>query len=306
MATIVAGGEEELQRRPLISISACPVSPLTHDERNTYTLMEFARHRLPVMMGVEAQAGATAPITIAGTLVQTNAESLSSLTIAQLTNPGTPLIYLCISTVTDMKTGSIALGAPELALIGAGAAQLAQYYRLPYVSPGGCTDSKAPDEQAAYEKAMSAILVTLAGGNTGFRHAGLIDSSLTASFEQLLIDDEFIGKMKRMLQGIVVNRETLATEVIREVGPGGTYLSHKHSRDYFRKEHFIPWLSDRRSHSSWLADGGRDLKEVARERAKQILATHQPVPLDKDVEKELRIVVKEAEKRALSRESPAH
>ncbi|RLI43749.1 hypothetical protein DRO69_08950 [Candidatus Bathyarchaeota archaeon] len=297
LASIVAGGEEELMKKPMLLGFHNPVSPLQHSKDLTEGLMIYAKYKQPVLIAPEAQAGATAPITLAGLLTQQNAEVLSGITIAQLTNPGTPILYGTVSAPLDMKTGNIALGAIEVGLINAATAQLARYYGLPSRGTGGATDSKIPDIQAGFEKATSLLMAASAGINFIYDAAGALESTLTASFEQAVIDNEICGMVARAIRGIDVNDETLAIEIIENVGPGGQYLSQKHTLKHIKGEYYLPKIIKREKREEWEEAGSKDLWKIAREEVKKILKEHQPEPLDKDVEKELEKIVKEIEKR---------
>jgi trimethylamine--corrinoid protein Co-methyltransferase len=297
MASIVAGGETELEKNPLFSFILCTVSPLTHDERNTETAMELARHKAPIIFACESICGGTAPISLAGTLVLQNAEVLSAALIAQLTNPGTPVIYGAVSSPMDMRNGSIVMGVPEVALMGSAVSQLAQYYSIPLYSMAGITDSKVPDAQAAYEKALQQVLVGLTGGNLIHNAAGMLDKMITGSLEQMVIDNEMIGMVKRIMRGIDVNTDTLAVDIIDKVGPGGHFLGEKHTRQLYRGEHDLSDLSDRLTREAWESAGRKDVYVRAKELVKQKLDEHTVEPLDDDQVKELDTIIEEARKR---------
>jgi len=297
MASILAGGEEELIKQPMLLGFHNPVSPLQHSKELTEGLMVYARYKQPVIIAPEDQAGATAPITLAGLLVQQNAEVLSGIVIAELTSPGAPVLYGTVSTIMDMKTGNLAYGSVEAALINVASAQLARFYNIPSRGTGGGTDSKIPDIQAGIEKAVTLIMAAMAGINFIYVAAGALESTLTASYEQAVIDNELCGIVLRALRGIEVNDETLAVDVIKEVGPGGHFLAHKHTLKHLKTEHFIPKILNRQMRDAWEKSGSKDLRQVAREKAKEILTKHQPQPLEPSVEKELRVFIKEVEKR---------
>ncbi|MCW4011909.1 MAG: trimethylamine methyltransferase family protein [Candidatus Bathyarchaeota archaeon] len=297
MASLVAGGEEELVKSPLFSFILCTVSPLTHDERNTETAMELARHKAPIIFACESICGGTAPISLAGTLVLQNAEVLSATLIAQLTNPGTPVIYGAVSSPMDMRNGSIVMGVPEVALMGVAVSQLAQYYGIPLYSMAGITDSKVPDAQASYEKALQQVLVGFTGGNLIHNAAGMLDKMITGSLEQMVIDNEIIGMVKRIMRGIEVNTDTLAADVIDKVGPGGHFLGEKHTRRLYRSEHDLSVLSDRLTREAWEKAGRKDVLVRAKEMVKQKLENHQVEPLDADVSKEMDRIILEAKAR---------
>jgi len=283
MASHVAGGERELEKNPLFSFILCTVSPLTHDARNTETAMELARHKAPIIFACESISGGTAPVTLGGTLVLQNAEVLSANVIAQLTNPGTPVIYGAVSSPMDMRNGSIVMGVPEVALLGVAVTQLAQYYGIPLYSMAGISDSKIPDAQAAYEKSLQQVLVGLTGGNLIHNAAGMLDKMITGSLEQMVIDDEIIEMVKRIMRGIEINTDTLATDVIDKVGPGGNFLGEKHTRKHYQSEHDLSTLSDRLTREAWEKKGSKDVVQRAKEVVSQRLENHTVKPLDRDI-----------------------
>ncbi|MEM2298997.1 MAG: trimethylamine methyltransferase family protein [Thermofilaceae archaeon] len=291
MAAIVAGGLEELRRRPMLLFFYNPVSPLQHSRELLEGLEVFAEHGQPIIVAPECQAGATAPATLAGLLVQQNAEILSAITIAELVNPGTPVLYGTVSTIMDMRTGNIALGAVEAGLINAATAQLARFYGLPSRGTGGTTDSKLPDLQAGFEKAVTLVFAALSGINFVYDSAGSLDSTLAASLEQLVIDDELCGIAARAARGIEVNEETLALNVIEEVGPGGIFLSKLHTVRNVRREHYVPKLLSRVRWERWRKS--KSLVEEARLRAEELLKQHVVEPLDKEIERLLGEYVKQ-------------
>jgi trimethylamine--corrinoid protein Co-methyltransferase len=260
--------------------------------------MEFARHGIPVIIYSEPKAGATAPASLAGTLVVSNCEVLSGVALMQAVNPGAPVIYGSVATLMDMRTGSIAFGSPETGLLAACTTQMARSYGLPNMTPGGRTDSKMPDEQAGYEKMRTALMAALAGASLG-NMAGLLESNLVASFEQMVIDDEIIGTIERVNLGVDFDEDALALELIERVGPGGTYISQRHTMDRLRKEHYMPRASDRRYYASWARDGKRTMVDAAREKAKDIIRAHKPCPTG--LESEVAEIIAEAQKAATGR-----
>lgn len=293
----VAGGEEELRKRPIITATECPVPPLQHDKRPLCGIMRFAELGLPVIIYSEPKAGATSPASLAGTLIVTNSEVLSGIVLMQLVKARCPAIYGSVATLMDMHTGGIAFGSPETALLAAATTQMAKYYGIPNMTPGGRTDSKVPcDAQTGYEKMRTALTIAMAGGNLG-NMAGLVESNLVASYEQLIVDDEIIGTIERVSRGIDFDEEALAVDLIKKVGPGGTYISQRHTLDRLRKEHYMPRISDRTFYAGWQRNGSKQLRDVAREKAKMILASHEPMPLDKDVDNELTKILKEASRK---------
>jgi trimethylamine--corrinoid protein Co-methyltransferase len=168
---------------------------------------------------------------------------------------------------------------------------------LPIRGTGGGTESKVPDVQAGIEKAITLMMAAMAGIDFIYVAAGALESTLTASYEQAVIDNELCGIVLRALSGIEVNDETLAIDVIKEVGPGGHFLANKHTLKHLKTEHFIPKIINRQMRDIWEKSGSKDLRQVAREKAKEILTKHQPQPLETSVEKELRAFIKEVEER---------
>lgn len=296
MAAIVAGGRDELEQRPLLLGFTNPVSPLTLAKETTEGLVAFARAGQPCIMPPECMAGGTAPSTLAGVLVQQNAEVLASIAVAQSVRPGAPVLYGSVSTVMDMRTGAVALGAPEAGLISIGAAQLARYYGVPSRGTGGNTDALVEDYQAGAESATTLLMSALAGFDFIYDAAGSLESSLTASYPKLILDDDLTGSVRRIISGIDVSEDTLATEVINAVGAKGTYLSHPHTMDHFRQEHFFPVTFLRTGRSAGANIG---LGERARARADRILRDHVvDPPLDPALESKLNAFLKKALKRA--------
>ena len=298
MAAVLAGGEEELRKKPNLFTTCNPISPLQHGRDQTEGIIEYARHGLPVDITAEVQAGATSPITLAGSLAVQNAEVLSGILIAQLASPGAPVFYGTCGTIMDLRTATIALGAVEAGLINAASAQMAQYYGIPCRATGGATDAKTLDIQAGYEKAVTLLMAALAGANCIF-YPGVLEYGLTISLESLYIDNEICGMIFRALRGIQVDDSTLATDVVDKVGAGGHFLGQKHTLDHLEAEEYMPFLSDRQSRELWESKGKRDLKEVAKERVRKVLKEHQPRPLGSSVEDELMRIVHEIEKREL-------
>jgi trimethylamine--corrinoid protein Co-methyltransferase len=237
-------------------------------------------------MSPEAMAGATAPATLAGLLTQQNAEILAHVTLAQIIAPGTPVLYGTVSTITDMATGNVALGSIETGLITAGAAQLARYYGIPCRAVGGATDSKVLDLQCMLERASTLLPAVLAGVHF-ITCGGTLESTMTESHPLLVLDDELCGLALRLARGIEVNEETLALDLIKEVGWQGHYLDQLHTAQHYRREHVLPRLLRRDSREVWEGKGSRTSLDLARERALDLLAKHQPRQLDPLVEKEM-------------------
>ncbi len=296
MAAIVAGGKDELAERPLLLGFTNPVSPLTLARETTQGLIVFARAGQPCIMPPEGMAGGTAPSTLAGVLVQQNAEVLASIAVAQCVRRGAPVLYGSVSTIMDMRTGSVALGAPEAGLISLGAAQLARYYGIPSRGTGGNTDALCVDYQAGAESSTTLLLSALAGYDFIYDVVGSLESSLSASYTKLILDNDLAGSVKRIITGIDVSEETLAADVIAAAGLTGSYLSHPHTMDHFRQEHFLPDTFLRAPRASPIA--ATKLSDRAQTRAEKILKDHVvDPPLEPAIEAKLHSFLKKAMKR---------
>jgi trimethylamine--corrinoid protein Co-methyltransferase len=200
-----------------------------------------------------------------------------------------------VGSLSDMRSGLFASGAVELGLINAAMNQMAKFYRLPTYSTGGMSDSKVSDAQSGVEKALQALTVALAGGNYIHDAAGLLESCLTCSYEQYVIDNEMLGMVARVLEGIRVTPDTLSIEQIKEIGPRGNFMGLHHTLNHIRTEHYLPRLFDRSTYDTWMAAGAKDIREVAREKARELLGTHKVTPLPKEVQDELQSIIKAAE-----------
>ncbi len=293
MAATIVGGRKRLRRRPLISSLHCTSAPLRMDGGCLEAALEFAKAGVPIMFMGMPQLGATGPVTLAGSMVVSNAEVLSCIVVTQLTCPGSSVVYSGSGAAFDMKALMRAGGGPEHALTCAAFGQLARYYRLPSIVGGFVSTANRPGAQASYEKLTSGFPAVFSGCDM-IAGIGLVNDCTTLAFEELVIDAEIARIVFRLAQGIEVNDKTLALDVIRRVGPGGNFLAERHTLDYLEKEHFIPELSDRRSYESWLKDGAKDIVKRAREKTKSILQTHQPKPLEKEVQRELHDIISRA------------
>jgi trimethylamine--corrinoid protein Co-methyltransferase len=296
MVAAVAGGEDELRRRPFTFTTDNPVAPLHHDRDQMEGALEFARYGLPIDVTSEPQAGATSPVTLAGLLAQQTADVISGITIIQLASPGNPVWYGTCGSIMDMRVGRIAIGAFEMGLINVASAQIAHFYDIPCRGTASATDSKLLDIQAGYEKATVLTMAALGGVNKIF-YPGTMEGALTISKESLVIDDEIIGGLYRVLEGVDVSQATLALDVIDRVGPGGHFLGQRHTMQFLEREQFIPPLGDRQTREKWQGAGGKGVADRAHERVAHILAEHQVDPLDADVEAELERIVREVEER---------
>ncbi|HET90240.1 MAG TPA: trimethylamine methyltransferase [Chloroflexi bacterium] len=289
MATQVAGSEDALRERPIVSaITSWMVSPLHLDARVTDILIAWCQAGLPVALSSAPMAGSTSPVTLAGTLTQLNAEQLSGIVLTQLVRRGTPVLAGYIPGVADMRTGGYLGGPVEFGIMQAAAAQLAHFYGVPIYCSGGMTDAKIPDAQAGYEK-MATLLLAAMGGANYIHHAfGMITNMSAASLEQAVIDNDVVGMAMRVLRGVEVTEETTAVAAIRRVGPAGHYLMDPHTMQFMRSEFFYPSAADRQSRVGWEAAGGRDARRCAAVRAAHLLETHRPEGLPPETDAALR------------------
>ena len=274
MAEMAAGSAEELRQRPLISMIACSISPLKMDAQYGDLVIEIAQSGIPLVCPAEPLCGATSPVTLAGNLVIQTADSLMGVMLTQIVRPGTPVIFGSVATNTDLRDLKYLAGSVEMGLLNAAGAQMAQFYQLPFYATGGMTDSKLLDAQSGYESAITILLCALAGANFIHDAAGLMEFALTACYEKFVIDNEILGMVMRAVDGIKVNDDTLAFDLIKEVGPGGNFVAAKHTRRFMRSEHYQPFLSDRNSREEWEARGEKAIWQKASEIAQRLIAEH--------------------------------
>ncbi|MFC1964832.1 trimethylamine methyltransferase family protein [Chloroflexota bacterium] len=284
MAEIVAGSAEALRQRPLITMVTCSISPFRIDGQYGDLVVAIAKSGIPLVCPAEPLCGATSPITLAGNLVIQTVDSLMGIILTQIVNPGTPVIFGSVATSTDLRDLKYLAGSVEMGLLNAAGAQMAQFYQLPFYATGGMTDSKVLDAQSGYESAITNLLCALAGANFIHDSAGLMEFALTMCDEKLVIDNEILGMVMRAVEGIRVDDDTLAFDLIKQVGPGGNFVTAKHTRRFMRSEHYQPTLSDRNIRENWEAKGGKVTWERATEKVKEILAGHK-YTLSADVRK---------------------
>jgi trimethylamine--corrinoid protein Co-methyltransferase len=286
MMAIAAGGKEEIRRRPSF-LAICSVgSPLQMIQMQLEGLLICADYGQPLAMSPEAIAGATAPVTLAGLLTQQNANILAHITLAQAFRPGTPVLYGTVSTIANMRLGTVALGAVETGLITAGAAQMARYYGLPCRGVGATTESKLEDVQAGTERTGTLLPAVLAGVNF-ITCGGTLDGTMLESDAILMLDDELCGAALRLARGVEVDDGTLALDLIKQVGFSGNYLAEDHTARRFRKEHYLPRLLIRDPYEAWEEAGSCSALDQARDRVREILGKHEPRELDPAMEQDL-------------------
>ena len=249
MTAILFGSDWNLAEKPALLTLINSITPLIFDDRMLGALMEYAQKGQAVIVTSLAMAGATSPATLAGTLVVQNAELLAGIVLTQLIREGTPVIYGSASSITEMSTGALTIGAPETAILTSATAQIARYYGLPCRGGGAVTDSQVPDAQGGYEAMMNLLMANASGINFVLHSAGILDSYNTISYEKFIIDDEICGLVKRIKNSFELNTDTLALDIIKQVGPGGHFLDKEHTLKNFRTEFYRPTLSSRTNYT---------------------------------------------------------
>jgi trimethylamine---corrinoid protein Co-methyltransferase len=278
MAYIVAGGKEAYRNHPFLTHHYCPtVSPLSMDNLSTENVMYFAGEGLPVYPTIVPNAGLTSPMSMAGTLVQGNAEYLATVTLMQMVKEGTPTIYATLATVADMRSGAYTSGAIECGMMHMAFAQIARFYNVPCGGYIGLTNSKLNDAQSGYETGMSGVAGILSGMDM-FNIGGLIDALKTFDFAKAVIDDEIAQMLKRVRRGVSFSDDDLAVDLIKQIGPGGSYIKPKHTSARMKTEIVMTKIADRDARSIWEKKGSLDTQAHAMNKVKEIM-TRNPAPL---------------------------
>jgi trimethylamine--corrinoid protein Co-methyltransferase len=298
MMLLVAGGREAIKERHPFATIVSIHSPLAGIQAQLEGLMILAEYGQPALLSPEAMAGTTAPVTLAGLLVQHNAEVLSHVIMAQAVNPGTPVLYGTVSTVAEMKAGTTTLGAVETGLISAACTQLAHFYDIPCRAVAGATESKTFDIQCGVERVRSMMLTAMAGANY-ITCVGTTESTMAGGHELAVIDNDLIGAVKRARNGIEVTADTLGLDLIKKIGTGGTYITEEHTLNHFKQELYYSRIVDQDQREVWEKGGRKGMLERARAEARTILGKHQEKILDAGLLKELDDYVEMAAARSL-------
>jgi trimethylamine---corrinoid protein Co-methyltransferase len=276
MAEMLAGSADALRDRPFVSFITLIISPFKIDDHYGEMTCYLAEKGLPVVVPTEPICGTTAPITLAGNVLTHVAETLAGIALVQSVNKGAPGICGSVGSITNLRTMDHLAGPIERAMINAAVAQMAQYFQIPLYSTGGTTDAKAVNIQAAYESAMSAMLVAMSGANYIHDIAGLMESDLTVSYDKLVMDNEILGMTQRVLRGIEVTDDTLGTEMLIRKGPAQDFLAEEHTLEYMREEFFVPRLANRDTRDTMAPDDDA----IARARAFVAdIRSEEPTPL---------------------------
>ena len=294
MGEAIAGGADELTKKPVISCYVCPTSPLIFPDISLAVVLGYAKHSLPVTISSAPISGLGSPITMAGTMAIQTAENLAGITLVQLTKKGCPTLYGGSALSFDMATGALAHGAIEFSIFSLAEAQMARYFGVPHYAAGGVTNSKLGDTQAGYEKMATTLLSYHAGADWAVECS--LDNHGLFAAEDLILQNEISGIVLRTGHAFDINEETLAFDLIKKVGVGGEYIGEKHTRMNMRRDYWYPPITDRASYEMWVTKGAKDFRTRANERAKQLLATYQPIPLDKAVARTLDEILAKAKR----------
>ncbi len=294
-AVAVANGAKSLRDKPFVLPVLNAVSPLIYHAETIDKLLVSVDRGIPVICGPMPLAGGTSPVTLAGTIALSNAESLAGLVTSQVRRKGAPYVMITFATTLDMKILEATTG-PEGTLLIAGCIEMGHYYGIP-ISGGwvGGSERGILDGEAGWEQMLGGLTYMLTGGNVG------VTVGAGSSLEASVMADEMMGMLKAMMKGVPVNDETLALDVIREIGPGGgTFLKHQHTFRHFR-EHWQPTFMSRMRYEDWVAGGSKSTEERVRERLQEIMRTHQPKPIPEQARKTIDEIIQRARARAPAR-----
>lgn len=292
---VYGGDEEESMKKPFFMNVSCTTSPLQLDDPICDLCISSAQFNVPMIVMTMGMAGTSAPIHIAGTLVENNAEVLGGIVLTQLANKGAPVLYGSCTTSFDFHCNGAPFGTPEATIISSCIGQLGKYYGVPSNVSGCISDSKYPDIQSGHEATMNTLMPTLCGASS-LTGCGMIELGMAHSFEQMIIDDDICAMTKRIMDGVDVNDRTLMIDDIIECGPFGDYVSHPSSLECFDQ------LSDTKMFDHYMVDewksmGSKAVIDRAHERVVDILANHEVTPIDRDLRKDVDAVIKAADAR---------
>jgi trimethylamine--corrinoid protein Co-methyltransferase len=293
MASLIAGGKEALRRRPVLSLMQCTAPPLAHDGGSLDAALLAAEAGIPTGFMTMSAALTTGPATMAGVLAVGNAEVISATALLQLAHPGAPVFYAAAQTASDLRNGAYTGGGPEDFLFGAATNALSDFYDIPLSMGSFATGAKEPNWQAGIENSLSTFMACVSMSDM-LLGVGFLHGSRIWSFAQMMMDAEIFSIIHKTMQGIIVNDETLALDAIAAAGPGGNFLSQKHTLKHMR-DVFLPEFMDRRPYNVW-EEKKDDARDWALAKARNILATHQPDPLDPKLSAELAKMIAAEEK----------
>lgn len=287
LASIPFGGLDAIKDKPVVASIPCTKTPLSYDPAQLGAIRAYAETGQVQLINSLSIMGMTVPVTVAGLVSVQNAEVLAGIVLAQLVNPGCPVVYSASGTSANMGNGTVTIGTPEDAVVSLINGQLANWYKIPCRISGSLSDSRTFDIQSAYESAITIMAAQMAGGNFILHAAGIIDSYNCTSYEKLIVDNEVLGYMRRIAKGVEVDEEHLDFDTIAEVGPEGVYLVEDSTLEFMRDEIYAPTLSYHDSYGNWVAQGSVTAEERATAKWQKILAENTESTLPADVEKDM-------------------
>jgi len=296
IAVAVSGSEAAFRERPHFAFFATYQSPLIQTDEDLANVLWAAEHDIPIVYLGGGTAGSTAPVTGAGTLVITLAGMLSGLAIIQLKKRGAAVCLGGVPQAMDLRSGRPSYGSPEMSLLSAALADISRWLGVPFMGTAGASEAKTLDLQAAIESTIQVVLSGLSGA-TLVHDVGFLDCADLGSLESLVMNDEIIAMARRIMRGIEVSDETLLLDLIDQVGPGGHFMSERHTARHCRTEIWNPTLMDREPWVNWQAAGAQTMLDRIRAKLHDILATHQPPPLPDGVAAKIEAILQEAEER---------
>lgn len=287
MVSIVWGGREKLKEGPVTISLITPLSPFQYTAEMTGSIITFARYNQACIFGALLMAGTSAPLDIAGLLVQQNAEVLAGVTLTQLVRPGAPVVIGGTSAITDMRTGALSMGAPEVARIAAATIQMAKFYNLPARSGGAITDAHFPNAQAGFESALNLYVALQNGSNFILHAAGILGAYNAMSFEKYIIDEETCSQILESLTPVKISNESIDLALIKDVGIGGNYLIHPKTYDQCRTAFYLSNLVNRKGFADWQEDGAKHINDRATDILKERILQYVKPDIDPQLEKDL-------------------
>ncbi len=296
MAVAVVGSTANLAKRPIFGFFGTYEAPLRHPHAGLGNMLWAAGRGLPVVYLGGPTVGLESPFSGASALVIHLATALSGLAMVQLKRRGTPTVIGSVPAAMDLRTARPGYGSPEMSLYTAAAVDVARYLGLPFMGTAGASESKLVDAQAAAEISIQVLMSALSGASL-VHDSGFLDCADIGSLQLLVLIDEVIGMSRRILRGLIVDRESIMLDLIEQVGPGGTYLTEPRSASLCRQETWLPNLMDRSPYLSWESKGSKTMEQRIQEKLQRILQTHQPASLDAGAWKQIEHILQAAEVR---------
>ncbi|MDO4561501.1 MAG: trimethylamine methyltransferase family protein [bacterium] len=288
LCSMILGKEDACRERPFFTVCCAVISPLIMDPGWTKALLSSVEYGFPVVSPSAPTLGSTCPGTLASQLVLCNTEALMTIITVQLQKAGHPCFYSAVPVNMDQRDGSFSFASVEGWIQNSAMNQMAHWHGIPSYTTCGHSDSKMVDAQLGMEVGIGVVLEAMSGANFGHGTFGLLEGGLNLSYESYVIADEYLSMAKRILRGVEVNEETLGFEAIKEQGIGGVFLDHPLTGQHLRTEFCYPKLSNRKPYTSWLEAGSPKYADTARATAREILATHKPLPIDPEIEEAIR------------------